>query len=299
VSARVRFAARLVVLGVATGASCKSKKVEPSIAKHTAPSTVLPRRTAGELEAARTAPMKVSTRTMQVNARPRTYTLVVPELVPRDKPLPIVLVLHGDGGDGSGFHRGFPFESASGDEAILAYPDGLGATWDLDTPAPRNRDLAFLEAIPGDIESSHAVDRTRIFAAGYSSGGFLANFFACYRPTLVRAISSSAGGAPYGLSSTWPNRFPKCPNQAPVATIHLHGARDGGVTIDSGRFAAQYWAYVNGCNEARMETTDVDECTAYQDCKPQKDVVWCAIGDLGHWVWARAAEASWTFFKRS
>lgn len=279
----------LALLALTLGA-CRRKKVEPKITIRTEESTVLPRRAVGA-----TPPVMLTTRALEVNTRPRRYLLVVP-VAAASEPLPLVLVLHGDGGDGDSFHKALPFEKASGNGAILAYPDGIDSAWDLDDAPPQNRDLAFLERIIDDVNQVHRIDRAQVYAFGYSSGGFLANFFACYRPSLVRGVSSSAGGAPYGLAERWPNRFPKCPNQAPVASIQLHGDDDHGVTLDSGRFAAQYWAYVNGCDESAMETTGYGECATYTHCKPEKAVAFCHVPGLGHWVWEKAAEASWTFF---
>ena len=98
-------------------------------------------------------------------------------------------------------------------------------------------------------------------------------------------------------AGTWPNGYTRCPGQIPTSAIVLHGALDMGVTIDSGRFDARYWAYVNGCNEHAMSTTGYPECLAYQKCPAGKDVVFCQIDSLGHWVWDKAAEASWSFFE--
>jgi polyhydroxybutyrate depolymerase len=197
-----------------------------------------------------------------------------------------------------GFHNGFPFERGSGDGAVLAYLEGLRATWDLEAPKGKNRDVMFAKQVIEQILAERPVDRERVFAAGYSSGGFLANVIACHEPGLLRAISSSAGGAPYNQADKWPNGYPKCPGQMPTATIALHGERDLAVTMDSGRFSAAYWAYVNGCNTQEMETTGYKECTAYRGCNPGKAVAWCDVPGLDHWVWEKAAEASWTFFER-
>ena len=83
-----------------------------------------------------------------------------------------------------------------------------------------------------------------------------------------------------------------------MAALALHGERDFTVTLDSGRYTAEYWAYVNGCRTEEMETTGYPECRAYRGCPTGKAVAFCAVPPLGHWVWDRAAEASWTFFER-
>ena len=96
------------------------------------------------------------------------------------------------GGDARGFHEAFPFERASGAEAILAYPEGLDATWDLETKLG-NRDVEFAAELVEELARTATIDRSRVFGVGYSSGGFLTNVIACQRGGLLRAISSSAG----------------------------------------------------------------------------------------------------------
>jgi polyhydroxybutyrate depolymerase len=152
------------------------------------------------------------------------------------------------------------------------------------------------DALADQLGRQFPIDSQRRFATGYSSGGFFANVLACQRHALLRAISSSAGGAPYKQALVWANGFPKCPDQGPVAMLALHGESDFGVTLSSGRFSAEYWAYVNDCRADEVEATFYKECRAYRGCKPGKAVAFCQIPGLGHWVWKQAAEASWTFF---
>jgi len=241
------------------------------------PRVTRPRASAGALVTTRQA--------IAVGSRRRKYVLVAPA-APETK-LPLVLVFHGDGGDADELERDWTF---------VAYPDGPDR-WDLETKVG-NEDFAFVEALIESLASRLPIDRGRVFLSGYSSGGFFANVFACHKSGLVRAIASNAGGAPYNQDGTWPNGYPKCPAQAPVATIALHGTDDHGVTLDSGRFSAEYWAYVNGCKTDELEPTGYDECKAYRGCPGGKAVAWCVVPGLGHWVWDRAAEASWTFFQR-
>ena len=269
----------------------EAKKPPPTVTTITGESTVLPRAAAaGPAPAVRLTPRTVG----PVNQR--RYVLVAP-VTPKPGPLPLVLVIHGDGGHAQSFHDEWPFEAATQDGAYLAYLDGRNATWDLET-VKDNVDIAYAESVINDAAEQVPIDKTHVFATGYSSGGFFANVLACHRPALLRAIASNAGGAPFNQPESWPNGYPKCPGQAPVATLSLHGDKDGTVTLDSGRFDAEYWAYVNGCNDAAMETTGYPECRAYKACKPGKAVGFCTIPGLGHWVWSESAVASWTFFQR-
>jgi polyhydroxybutyrate depolymerase len=253
-------------------------------------STILP--AAGKIPAGAT---RASMRTIAVGGRSRRYLLIEPTTLEADKQYPLILVFHGDGGDAEGFHQGYPFEKASGAGAILAYPEGLGFTWDLETTMD-NKDVNLSVAIIEELATRLPVDRKRLFATGYSSGGFLSNVIACQKNGLLRAIASNAGGAPYKQLQTWPNGYSKCPGQAPIAMLALHGENDYGVSLSSGRFSSEYWAYVNGCKTDEMETSAYKECHVYRGCPAGKAVGYCPVPGLGHWVWDRAAEASWTFF---
>jgi sterol desaturase/sphingolipid hydroxylase (fatty acid hydroxylase superfamily)/poly(3-hydroxybutyrate) depolymerase len=294
--ARAFEGARLAVAAVAVFAvvtsGCRRRQEEPRLVPLEGESAVLPRRAPAAVP-----PMHAEPRNIVVDGGTRKWLLVEPATIDPAKRYALVLVFHGDGGNARGFHQGFPFERGSGDGAILAYLDGIRTTWDLETRKGENRDVKFAKAVIEQLLHERPIDKDRVFAAGYSSGGFFSNVLACHEPGLLRAISSSAGGAPYKQAETWPNGYPKCPGQTPTATIALHGERDFAVTLDSGRFSASYWAYVNGCNTGEWEPTGYGECRSYRGCNAGKPVVWCDIADLDHWVWERAAEASWTFFQ--
>lgn len=257
-------------------------------------SKVLPRSTtpAGPERAGLTSS---SLHSIEVGGQTRQYVLVEPHVVDGGKKLPLVLAFHGDGGQAGSFHDAWRFEEASGADAFVAYPNGLGYTWDNDSVLD-NRDVKFVEALVNELAERLPIDRMRVFAAGYSSGGFLSNVVACQKPGLFRAIASNAGGAPYQQALVWPNGYTRCPGQKPIAMLALHGERDYSVTFDSGRFSAEYWAYVNGCTEDEMEPSGYEECRVYRGCADGKAVGFCRIAPLGHWVWDRSAEASWVFF---
>ena len=283
----------LAIAMLLSSAACRRDRRVISVRTLEGESAVLPLRVA---EPPGAADMHLSTHTVEAAGKERKYLLIEPSRLERGKLYPLVLVFHGDGGGMTSFHEGYPFERASGVEAVVAYPDGLGFTWDLETKL-ENRDVKLVDAIVEELLVKIPIARNKIFATGYSSGGFLSNVIACQRPGLLRAIASNAGGAPYKQLQTWPNGYAKCPGQEPIAMLALHGESDFGVSLDSGRFSAEYWAYVNGCKTDEMETSGYKECHVYRGCPTGKAVGFCPVPGLGHWVWERAAQATWTFFK--
>jgi polyhydroxybutyrate depolymerase len=244
----------------------------------------------------------VTDETLDVSGQARSFTLVVPASYDASRSYPLVVVFHGDANDGPSFRLRYQFENASRDDAIVVYPSGM-PHWHLYEPVGQNPDIPFVEALIDDLVSRYSIDRARVFANGWSKGGFFVNQFACRRSGVFRAISAHAGGAPNEPdgAGTWPNGYVKCnEQQTGIAALISHGASDSVVTVGSGDFAAMYWAYVNGCGDKSTRTataTAPAPCTQHAGCPAGRPVVWCEIPELGHRLWSEGASASWAFFQ--
>lgn len=238
---------------------------------------------------------------ISINGTSRTYVQSVPKNYDAGKTYPLVFVFHGDGGNGDTLRGYFFFEAASGTDAIVIYPDGIDATWDLYDTDPNNHDFPFIASVIDKVAGSFTIDKKRVFAAGWSNGAFFANELACNRPGLIAAIASNSGGAPGTDQMNWPlyyqpSGYFKCVNnQQPVAAFVVQGAVDGTVTKDSGQFDATYWASVNGCASTSTATMP-SPCLAYDSCPAGLGVVYCEIPNMGHAVWSGTASGAWAFF---
>lgn len=246
-------------------------------------------------------PTVSSKEVLLVDGQERSFVLVSPTSPLPKTTYPLVLALHGDGGTGETMHATFAFESISKERAFVAYPTGTSG-WNLHAPTERNPDLAFLTALVDSLTSNRPIDRTRIFATGFSSGAFMINQVGCRIPSLFRAIAPHSGGAPNEpndpSATRWSNGYTRCTAQVRgegPAVMVIHGTADTTVTFDSGAFAATYWAYVNGCATTHQSTA-TSSCVAYDACPADSPVVFCSIEDLGHSFWDDAATATWTFF---
>jgi polyhydroxybutyrate depolymerase len=224
--------------------------------------------------------------TLRSDGMTRTYRLYVPASLDRSRPAPLVLVLHGHGGTGEQVARssGFDAEADRG-RFIVAYPDGVDRGWhdaDLDR-LPDVDDVAFVRDLIADVASRFDVDPTRVYVAGMSNGGFMAERVACDLPDVVAAIGAVAA-----------SRRAPCDAERPVSVMHVHGMRDrlvryGGSTGGAiGAYPSQpalagSWRTTDDCTGAPVvETTGVLRRETAVACRAGTAVVSVAIRTAGH-----------------
>lgn len=292
--------------GARAGATVNTEPT-PQVPSHPekAPAPSLLDASQAETANADSKPTMILTReSLDVAGNTRTFVLAAPSTYSAAEKYPLVLVLHGDGGDGALARAGIPFDEISAQEAIVAYPSGTNLGWNLYDPPDTNADLAFLVALAASLETRFSVDPTRIFGMGFSSGAFMVNQVACRRPAFFRAIAPHSGGAPNEprdpAATKWDNDYTRCADQtrgSGPAVFVIHGTADSEVSFASGDFTAGYWAYVDGCETTRSTPFAPAPCVAHDACPPGKPVVFCAVPDLGHTVWTNAGAAAWQFFR--
>lgn len=234
----------------------------------------------------------LTSETIDVDGTSRTYVLAVPVSYDASKKYPLVLELHGDGEDGVGMQKVYPFEKASQQEAIIAYPNGNG--WDLYTPPDTNADFKFLQQLVTALAGKYDIDTGRVYGFGYSSGAFMVNQLGCKLDGFLRAIGPNEGGAPADDSN---GTTRTCPSAQPLGVFVFHGDDDQVVDIGSGTFEVKYWAQRMGCSATQTEDITPSPCKRQLNCPAASPVTFCEIPVLGHAVWNQAAAASWTWFK--
>jgi polyhydroxybutyrate depolymerase len=218
-----------------------------------------------------------------VSGTPRSYRLAVPA-GDLHKARALVLVFHGAGSNGNGIrgYIGRSLESAAGDEAVFAYPDGLSDGGTTGWPDAGGRDVAFVDALLAQLAGDLCYDRARVFATGFSYGGYMSNTLGCARAGVVRAIAPLSGGGPW----------PPCDGQ-PVAAWIAHGTSDQTVGQEQGEGSRDHWLAADGC-AATSHATSPSPCQAYDGCGANP-VVWCPFSG-GHEVQAWEPPAVWAFF---
>jgi polyhydroxybutyrate depolymerase len=231
----------------------------------------------------------------------RTYALSVPADYDACRSYPLVFAFHGDGGTGASLRDALGLEGPANGGAVFVYPDARDPdrSWqlDLDVPLAQDADTTLFVDIVNKVASVYSVDRSRIFATGFSRGGYFANFLNCrLGTTYLRAIAPQSGSGPYGKDADYDidGHF-MCPAPGAAAFL-IHGDADGVVPISpDAEYSRDQWAWESHC-AATTTPASPAPCVAYDGCDAGKPVVWCAIPGLDHAPWSEAAAAIWQFF---
>lgn len=225
---------------------------------------------------------------IDVDGASRTYTLQVPKSYDAQKEYALVIALHGDGQGGGGFVEASKLERFSGDEAILAFPDG---SEDLTTPYDQNTDQKLIAYVIGAVQASHNIDPNRIWGFGFSKGGYQLGELACRKPGMFTAMALHAAGAPQERDEMGQ---PDCPTSIGIPMFVVQGELDGATGSE---FLAQYFAGRASCDGTRSPSTPA-MCEAYDNCDVGTPVVFCVVPGHPHDpLYPNAAEDSWAWFK--
>jgi len=136
--------------------------------------------------------------------RLRSYILRLPPAMPPGG-VPLVLVLHGGGGNGVNAESMTDFTSlARAKGFIVAYPDGSARgrggllTWNAGhccgyAMQSNVDDVGFLSALIDDLRSRYPIDSKRVYVTGISNGAMMAHRVGRELPQKVAAIAPVVG----------------------------------------------------------------------------------------------------------
>ena len=178
----------------------------------------------------------------------RAYDAVIPDRTPPSTGLPVVIALHGGGGNRKAALRTTcPQGDIDAPECLhttgtnagylVVSPDGtaggfaIGRTWNAGGGTGSWRctsgfaceenidDVKYFDDLLEDLDVRFGIDRDRVFVTGLSNGAAMAHRLACQRADKIAAIAPIGGALQYATGAT-------CEPTRPVAILDIHGSDD-------------------------------------------------------------------------
>lgn len=239
---------------------------------------------------------------LQYQGEARYYRVHVPQSYRVDRSMPMVLSLHGGGGnmryqatdeyygwisksEQAGFVAVFP-------NGYSRFRDGKLGTWNAGICCGQARDknsddVGFIKAMIADLKTKLNIDANRIYANGMSNGGMMSYRLACELPE-IRAIAAVAGTD--GTLACNPSRA--------VPILHIHAKDDDRVLFNGGSGSAsdthadfvsvpktiEKWVKLNRCQIPARRVLQVEGayCEEYDGCRDDVKVKLCVTETGGH-----------------
>ena len=205
------------------------------------------------------------------DGRERTFQLHVPSSYDGSVPVSLVLALHGRLGNGEGQERLSHFDKGSDEHGfIVVYPDGLDRSWADGrgaTPSDKNgvNDVTFLSELIGRVEREYKIDRSRVYATGFSNGGFMSARLACDLADKIVAIGIVAASLSTSTAAS-------CKPSKPVSVLIMQGTKDPLVPFAGGPVGEKRDHGVTLSHEASVEKfAQLNRCSASPQRKQLPD----------------------------
>lgn len=155
----------------------------------------------------------------------RTYTLYIPTGYDATQPTPLVITLHGAGGQGDQMIFGTGMgQKAEETGYLIVSPDGLNGRWRyLTQPGGEagsfGDDVGFISALIDHIGESYPIDSNRIYVVGFSNGGIMALRLRCSLSDRLAGVIAVGATVTGGLSQ-------ECLDAEPFSTMIVMGTQD-------------------------------------------------------------------------
>ena len=247
----------------------------------------------------------VAEQQLSSGGRPRTYRLFVPERYDGRTRLPLVLDLHGSGGNSAGQANNSRFEALAAREGFLvATLQAEGSRWNVPVADGRPDDVAYVSDVIDHVAARVCADLKRVYSTGFSGGARMTSLLACRLSDRIAAVAPMAG-------LRWPG---PCDGRAvPVLTVHGladpqntyagHAEGRGAEWLESVPDALAAWAKHNGCAADVVQEDPPGPLSTmrYEGCDAGAEVRLIRVDGLVH-TWAReqvdATAVAWEFFRR-
>ena len=227
-------------------------------------------------------------RTIQVGDSDRRFLLHVPASYDPTAGVSLVVAFHGFTEGPEDIRDTSHFDQISDERGfIVAYPEGLNGSWNGGTCCGLSvianvDDVAFATALIDTIEADYCIDPARVFATGFSNGGFFSHRLGCELSGRIAAIGVVAGQ----------ESLTECNPTRPVPVLQVHGDADpvvpyGGnplLGFPSTESTISGWAERDGCTGEPVAGPTIGDtsCAIYDACRAGSAVELCTVSGGGH-----------------
>lgn len=210
---------------------------------------------------------QVNTVTMEHGGFERTFDYYVPPSYDDSEAVPLVFSFHGLGRDPAeqqkltrlvflaeeeGFIVVFPASTAlEGDHEVLPALPNANIQWNIGLPRSLQYfedvdDVGFVEATIDYLADEYNIDKTQVYATGFSNGAMFSYYLAAKIPDKIAGIGAVGAGAPFNIAEIKEEL-------KPVSVIIIMGTEDPIVPFEgiesffmSAEATAAFWVEING-----------------------------------------------------
>jgi polyhydroxybutyrate depolymerase len=254
-----------------------------------------------------------STATAQVNGTithngiTRNHITYVPTGYVPGTVVPLVFVMHGFTQSAQAIMNATGFNDlAEAEGFIVVYPNGVNNGWNTNSPFPGGStadDVGYIGSLRDTLIAQFSIDTTRIYACGFSAGGYMSHKLGCESPKCFAAIASVSGTINNGAVDD-------CAPQHTPGVLQIHGTSDLIVSYNGSIFSGlgvqavlDLWTNDLACTTPPVITPfgDSIEQQVYASCEGGASVVHYKIDGGGH-TWPvgavfNATNIIWDFFQ--
>ena len=250
----------------------------------------------------------LATHDIAIGGLTRHYLLHVPDKRPTTsvgvvRAYSLVIVLHGSSGSADDIRQSTGMDAlADSGRFLVAYPQGIRGAGGL-FPSDWNGgaccgaaarenidDVGFIAALITQVGAKLALDKRRVYVAGFSNGGRMAHRLACELSATIAAIAVVSGSL----------KDDNCAPAKPVSLVAIHGTDDAEVPFDDEALTAppttltgvaatlppsvKFWIAVNGCGAATKSPFAMDVVrTTLSTCTGTEVVFYAIQGGTHAW----------------
>ena len=224
----------------------------------------------------------------------RTFSFHLPPDFDRQTPISVLLAFHGAGDTAQGMETYSGLSGLADTHGFLAvYPNGYKNSWaDGRGMAAGDRvgvdDVQFVRDMINYLSAKYPIDQSKIFATGFSAGGYFVYKLACEPDGLIKGIAPVGAGFPATLDKT-------CQPGYPASLLLVLGNQDpsyfgaytqSGVFINSGAKTLTKWSELIGCPGGPIEDKgEFITITGYTGCREGNETNYVVLKGVGHdWI---------------